>query len=233
VGNSFSDSIAKLLTTSMEHRSGYSRIHFNKATNYGETIELKHSVTDETVRTSVCSLPADDDTSLTRGESLNAHWKPLFLRSPVLVGFCLFSIAILVSLQVILTVSTKNNGIATSSDDKHFLWTYAPTALFTIVIVIWRQVDYNSKALQPWANMAAGPQPVENSLLLDYITLFQLISLFKSLSRRHWNASLSITVFILIMVIIAVSTGLFTLQTVTRGGVPTLMAVNNTFGGTD
>lgn len=167
------------------------------------------------------------------GHRTNTHWDPFFLRAWVLISFALFFAAVVAALQVLYSVSQNNDGIATSRDDEHYLWTYGPTAVFVIVTVLWRQVDYASKSIQPWANMASGPQPVGDSLLLDYVTPLQFLSLWRSLKRGHFNVSASIAVFILIKVITVLSTGIFSLQTVQRFGVPTSIALNNTFTSTN
>ncbi|KIY02027.1 uncharacterized protein Z520_02165 [Fonsecaea multimorphosa CBS 102226] len=166
------------------------------------------------------------------GHRLNTRWNPFFLRYWVLIAFALFFVAVIAALQVVYTVSQNNHGIATSSDSDHYLWTYGPTAVFVVVTVLWRQVDYAAKSIQPWAEMAKGPQRAENSLLLDYVTPLQILSLWKSLRRGHFAVSSSIVVFLLIKVITVLSTGMFSLQSVQKNGVPTPMTLNNTFDGT-
>ncbi|OAP65124.1 hypothetical protein AYL99_01096 [Fonsecaea erecta] len=167
-----------------------------------------------------------------REHRLNTKWDPLFLRHWILVTFALFFAAVIAALQVVYTVSQNNHGVATSDNNEHYLWTYGPTALFVVVTVLWRQVDYAAKSIQPWAEMAKGHQRAENSLLLDYVTPLQLSSLWTSLRRGHFAVSSSIVVFVLIKVITVLSTGIFSLQSVQKNGVPTSMALNNTFDGT-
>ncbi|KIW70606.1 hypothetical protein PV04_02862 [Phialophora macrospora] len=166
-----------------------------------------------------------------RDQSLNTHWDPFFLRTWVLVAFAVFFAAVVAALQVVYSVSQTHHGIATSSDEDHYLWTYGPTAVFVVVTVLWRQVDYAAKSIQPWANMAVRPQPAKNSLLLDYVTPLQVLSFWRSVKRRHFTVSLSIAIFVLIKVITVLSTGIFSLQTVQRHDVPTSMALNNTYDG--
>ncbi|EXJ68548.1 uncharacterized protein A1O5_08341 [Cladophialophora psammophila CBS 110553] len=166
------------------------------------------------------------------GRRTNTRWDPLFLGNWILIAFALFFAAVIAALQVVYTVSQNNHGIATSSDSDHYLWTYGPTAVFVVVTVLWRQVDYAAKSIQPWAEMAKGPQRAENSLLLDYVTPLQVSSLWKSVRHGHFAVSSSIVVFLLIKVITVLSTGMFSLQSVQKNEVPTSMALNNTFDGT-
>ncbi|KAI1609302.1 hypothetical protein EDD37DRAFT_653735 [Exophiala viscosa] len=162
---------------------------------------------------------------------LDTHWDPPFLRRWVLALFAVLFVAIIVGLQAIYSVSVRDQGIASSDDNKHYLWTYGPTAVFVIFTVLWRQVDYAAKSIQPWAEMAKGPQPVQDSLLLDYVTPLQLFSLWKSLRKGHVAVASSIAVFFLIKIITIVSTSTFELISIQRSGVATTMSFNTTFNG--
>lgn len=229
--------------------SGYSRLGFGsqKTTPEGSAIELNSSLNTPTPSFGEFSpsaplfaspqTPARGFEQVSRYEkveqTVNTHWDPFFLRTWVLVLFAVFFAAVIAALQAVYSVSQRDHGIATSSDDDHYLWTYGPTAVFVIVTILWRQVDYAAKSIQPWANMAQRPQPATNSLLLDYVTKFQIFSLWKSLKRGHFTVSASIVIFVLIKVITILSTGMFSLQSVQRGGIPTSMALNNTFDGTN
>ncbi|KAK5046691.1 hypothetical protein LTR84_007452 [Exophiala bonariae] len=164
---------------------------------------------------------------------LDTNWDPVFLRRWVLVAFALFFAAVIAALQVVYSISAANRGIVTSDDEKHYLWTYGPTAIFVIVTVLWRQVDYAAKSIQPWAEMAKGPQTAKNSLLLDYVTPFQLVSLWRSIRKSHFNVAATVIVFFLIKVITILSTGIFSLRAVQQDGVATTMALNNTFDGSN
>ncbi|KAH0847288.1 hypothetical protein AYO21_07323 [Fonsecaea monophora] len=221
---------------------GYSRLIFGSPKPpHGSVpdIELENSrngsnwIQGEHSPGSALLVPTDISKPEESRHRLNTHWNPFFLRPWILIAFALFFVAVIVALQVVYTVSQNNYGIATSSDENHYLWTYGPTAVFVVVTVLWRQVDYAAKSIQPWAEMAKGPQRAENSLLLDYVTPLQLSSLWRSLRRGHFAVSSSIIVFVLIKVITVLSTGMFSLQSVQRNDVPTSMALNNTFVGTD
>lgn len=165
------------------------------------------------------------------GRRLNTHWDPPCLRRWVVIAFVVFYVAVIVAVQVIYSVSVNNNGIATTQSGRHYLWTYGPTAIFVVVTVCWRQVDYAAKSIQPWAEMAKGPQPAQNSLLLDYVTPFQVVSLWRSLRNGHFNVSCTIVLFFLLKVLTVVSTGIFSLQPVQTDDLSVNMTLNDTFDG--
>jgi hypothetical protein len=161
-----------------------------------------------------------------------------------LVLFALFWAGVIAALQALYSVSAAHQGIVSSDDKKHYLWTYGPTAIFVVVVVLWRQVDRAAKSIQPWAEMAkqddhssGSYQPLttdarpnaKDTLLLDYVTLFQVVGWFKSLRKGHFNVFSTITVSLLIKAITIVSTSTFNLQSVQRQDLSTVMALNNTF----
>lgn len=55
-------------------------------------------------------------------------WTPTVLRPWAFVAFATLFIAILIVVQVLYSVSTKNNGISASDAKYRYLWTYGPTA---------------------------------------------------------------------------------------------------------
>lgn len=62
-------------------------------------------------------------------------WRPVYLRHSIIASFVVIFILVLVAIEVLLAYSNKNFGIAEGSDSggQHYLWTYGPTALLTLV----------------------------------------------------------------------------------------------------
>lgn len=84
--------------------------------------------------------------------------------------------------------------------------------VLTIVAAFWGQVEYRVKQLQPWMNMARGPASGEDSVLLDYISPWNVTALLTSLRKRHHMVTLAILGSLLIKVLIIFSTSLFALR---------------------
>ena len=175
----------------------------------------------------------DDGEAGPRNGPLHTGWQPPFLRPLVLLAFAVLFLLFFVSLQIIWSWSQGYQGIATSDDSKHYLWTFGPTAVLVFVTVGWRQVDYAAKSLQPWAEMAKGPTTADRSLLLDYVTPFQAVALTRAVRNRHFVVASTITVFFLLKVLTVVSTGLFSLDQVNRNSTEVTMQLNNSFTGHD
>ena len=62
------------------------------------------------------------------GGSPSRLWTPTVLRPWAFVAFAALFIAILIVVQVLYSVSIKNNGISASDAKYRYLWTYGPTA---------------------------------------------------------------------------------------------------------
>ena len=162
---------------------------------------------------------------------VNTGYNPLFTRRWVLLCFALLWLLIIASLQILYSVSQSQNGIATTDSSLRYLWTYGPTAFLVIITVVWRQVDYAAKYVQPWACLAGGPLSAQKTLLLDYITPFQVVAFWKALRLRHATVAATILVFVLIKALTVISTGLLTLEVIQFENRPQTMHATTVFDG--
>jgi hypothetical protein len=101
--------------------------------------------------------------------------------------------------------------------------------LSTVLIVVaacWGQVEYSTKQLMPWKILTQGPAGSEQTLLLDYVSPWNVLALFASLKKRHVPVMVAISVSLLLKLTIVISTGLFLLQGVelTYDSVPMVLA---------
>lgn len=178
-----------------------------------------------------CDGDGEDERAAPRIGMLDTGWQPLFMKPRVLLAFAVLFLIFFVSLQIIWSWSQGHQGIATSDDSKHYLWTFGPTAVLVFVTVGWRQVDYAAKSLQPWAEMAKGPATADRSLLLDYVTPIQAVALTRALRNRHFVVASTITVFFLLKVLTIISTGLFSLDQVNRNSIDAALQLSSSFTG--
>jgi Protein of unknown function (DUF3433) len=102
-----------------------------------------------------------------------------------------------------------------------------------VVIALWRQLDYRTKQLMPWAEMAKGPAIPDKSILLDYVSPFLTTAMYRSFRNRHFVVFLTITVFITTKMIMIASTSLLVLQNVLVHSIPTQLLVENVFRASD
>ncbi|KAJ5831711.1 hypothetical protein N7474_000022 [Penicillium riverlandense] len=169
------------------------------------------------------SAKEDDDTQNTeKSDATTRHssrplWTPFFLRRPVIVVFLLAFFAILCSLVALFVYSVRQHsslGIKTPGPKYYYLWTYGPTAVFTILSAAWTQVEYRAAQLMPWVLMSRGPTPASESIFLDYLSNWNIESLFRSVKQKHYLVSLGIVGSLLLNAVTVFSTSLFELTAV-------------------
>lgn len=195
-----------------------------------------------------------DVSSQSDGDSLPGYapqrhmWSPVMLRSVSLAVFGVLFICFIIVIEVLYSVSTQKNGLSTSEERYHYLWTYGPTAgkpsfayleslyvkyanpaVLTIVAGFWGQVEYRTKQLMPWKFMSQEPKPATHSLLLDYVSDWNVVILFRALKQSSWAVVLAVLGTLLIKLITVVSTGLFMLQNVYMKDVPTTLMTQASF----
>ncbi|KAL3460985.1 hypothetical protein BJX64DRAFT_289737 [Aspergillus heterothallicus] len=151
-------------------------------------------------------------------------WRPFYLQRRILAAFAVAFCGIIAALEVLRHVSQANYGIASSVKSRHYAWTYAPTAIFTVAALLWARVAFQAKQHAPWQAMRV-PVEADKSVLLDYISPFQPVAIWKSMRNQHYMVAAASTCSILFSLIIVFSTGLFTLKqiAVPKTGVPIVL----------
>ncbi|KAF5989028.1 hypothetical protein FBULB1_1183 [Fusarium bulbicola] len=137
---------------------------------------------------------------------------PFWLSKYALVIFGLIFAALAASLIALKCVSDSHDGFPLNFSSSECSWTYGPTAVLIIVLSFWRRVDCYYKAAEPWRELQTRPVLGSRSLLLDYVSLFQLQSVYQSFGFRHYRVFATIFSFFLLKGIILVSTTLFVIQ---------------------
>ncbi|KAJ5391550.1 hypothetical protein N7509_007040 [Penicillium cosmopolitanum] len=155
------------------------------------------------------SLPP---TSKDYGQPPPAAWRPFYLRRLVITCFILAACAIVAALEVLNHISQSQNGLASSVERLHYVWTYTPTAILTIISALWARTEFQAKQNAPWRSLQQ-PEQVDKSLLLDYDNI-PPVALWKSLKHRHFIVAAGIACSLLLQLAILFSTSLLSLQRV-------------------
>ncbi|KAJ6102274.1 hypothetical protein N7486_004701 [Penicillium sp. IBT 16267x] len=141
-------------------------------------------------------------------------WRPIYLRKWVLILFVITFCAIIATLEVLNYISSANQGLTSSVESRHYLWTYGPTAILTIIAALWGRVEFQAKQSAPWQAMFEKPEEPERSLLLDYISGMQPVAMVHAMGNRHYVVAAGIACSLLLRLLIIVSTSLFSLEEV-------------------
>ncbi|KAI7762544.1 hypothetical protein LZL87_008890 [Fusarium oxysporum] len=134
---------------------------------------------------------------------------PFWLRKYAFFIFAVVFIALAASLIAIKCVSDAQDGFPLKLSSSEYSWAYSPTAVLVVVLSSWRRVDYYYKAAEPWRELQSGPALGSRSLLLDYVSPFQLQSIYQAYKFRHYRNISTIVSFFLLKAITLVSTTLF------------------------
>lgn len=144
------------------------------------------------------------------------------------MAFSFLFIACALALIGVSRYITAQNGLPLSLSSSSYSWTYGPTGVLILILALWRQVDYNCRSMQPWWEMAHGPSTAARSVLLDYVSPFQPIACFSALRNGHYAVFISILSFLVLKLIILLSTTLFVVEP-TWHSEPVSFRYQNTF----
>ncbi|KKZ68312.1 hypothetical protein EMCG_05987 [[Emmonsia] crescens] len=172
--------------------------------------------------------PADDDTlllsnqvtspkifskrptssSISQCENDTPLWTPFWLRKRTLLGFVILFTLLWIALLVLWLFVKRNNGLEIALTSNRYVWRFAPAVVLVIVAGLWRQVDYHCKAAYPWHEMRKGLASASTSMVLDYVSGFQVNVFFKAIKSGHHSVAASILGFVLLKLALVFSTGL-------------------------
>ena len=134
-------------------------------------------------------------------------WQPIWLKRLTLALFAILFIVLTVVFIVLWVLSENRGGFYVKNPHGHKFFQYIPTILLVFIVALWRQVDYHTKALIPWDELQKGPVGPKKSLLLDYISPLQVVSLFKAFLAGHIPIIATVSTFILLKIVTVFSTG--------------------------
>lgn len=138
-------------------------------------------------------------------------WTPIWLKQWVLGLFAAAFAGFLIGLVLLWYYDDQNDGFEVAEGVSHYAWTYTPTVIAVFVVAAWRMVDHHSKLAMPYDSLQNGPIKASESLLVDYVSNFQLLSLIEAFKNSHFAVITTITGFILLKVVTVFATGLLVL----------------------
>ncbi|TIA46540.1 hypothetical protein D6C79_05139 [Aureobasidium pullulans] len=135
-------------------------------------------------------------------------WNPIWLRKPAILAFAFITLACMISVVTLYLMSESRNGLGHHTGTNHYTWRYGPTAVITIVVILWSQLDRSCKLLAPWHSMSRQVAPANRTVCLDYLFAFQPVALYQALRLGDWAVLCTGIGSILLKLSIVVSTGL-------------------------
>lgn len=86
------------------------------------------------------------------------------------------------------------------------------SAVLTGFAALWTRIEYCTKQLAPWQQMSKGFASPEQSVLLDYLSPWNVLALPKACKLQHYGVVIAISGSLLTQLLIVISTGLFVTQ---------------------
>lgn len=141
----------------------------------------------------------------------NNEWSPVYLQRRILIAFITIFISLIITIEVLLPISNKHKGLATSHDGIKYLWKYTPTAIFTILAAVWGRLSFQVQIFLPWHNMLQGlAKKTKQPPFPDYLDMHPPIAIFRAFKYHDWPVSAAVATGLFLRIILILSTGLMT-----------------------
>ena len=155
----------------------------------------------------VVSYPA------TNLEDKSNLWVPKWLRRRVVSVFLGWFAVAIAAIGALTQYSNVNHGIAEPPSYLFYLWTFGPSAVFTIIAAVWERVNYQSMRLTPWMKLRQSPSVDIKILSLDYQSFLAAPAvLFCALRNHHYLVAFCTLISLLLRILVVLSTGLIFLH---------------------
>ncbi|KAJ8112986.1 hypothetical protein OPT61_g4777 [Boeremia exigua] len=166
--------------------------------------------------------------SATASPSGPTYWRPLSLRpvSKVLVTVVL--LVLVVVLEVLYSVSRKNNGLTEVNPQRYerFAWAYIPAMVMLTVQTLIGMIAFSSLMIFPYFRLRSKATNTRSDILRNYASEMAIKSLWSSIAAKHVIvACMALALLLAPLLTIAVS-GLYTAQ-VTGTEIPVTMFIRD------
>jgi len=140
------------------------------------------------------------------------YWQPTWLKKLSLALMTVLLLGLIAGLLAACAGADRDRGYRISSSAEHYAWTYVPTVIMVVLVALCRQIDFHVKSLMPWKELSLGPLSPFETVLVDYISDFQILSFLAAFKRLHRAVMVTILAFFIAKGLTIVSTGLFIVQ---------------------
>ncbi|VUC26865.1 unnamed protein product [Clonostachys rosea] len=194
--------------------------------------ESGHGPTTET-KTAKETTPLTTDATFSdpiqESQTGGRKWRPLWLHSRVLLLFLAFFIGCMIGLPVVLSYSSKHNGITDVQPGFEKPWRFISIAVLTLVAIFWNRVELQVLRYAPWIAVQPNQPHVDRAMLdLDYVSMMPPMALFQSLKNKHFLVFSAVLTSIICKAQIVLSPSLFYSE-ITRTTYPIMLETLDSF----
>ncbi len=139
-------------------------------------------------------------------------WRPYYLQRKILSAFFAIFAACIIVGEALLDYSGRNAGLLGQTNiNLRYLCVLLPPAVMTVIATLWSRVEYQAKLSAPWLQLARGPKPADQTLLLDYFTMAPPMDAVRALKNGDVAVACASIIAMLLKVVIIVSAGMISL----------------------
>lgn len=180
------------------------------------TFQSIHNGT-RTGSTSIVPQPRD---SVKKTELLSEEkvtwWRPLPLHPCIFTLISLFSISVIITLEVLQHVSQRTDGITSILTPDSFLVTFGtrfvPSTVFIFIAILYDSIEFNVAMLAAYSRLKAGKAKGKPVITHALLGRFSLESLGFALWNKYWETSFATLAAFLGSFLTIVASGLYTIE---------------------
>ncbi|KAL2279073.1 hypothetical protein FJTKL_13650 [Diaporthe vaccinii] len=98
-------------------------------------------------------------------EHTHPTWTDFYFRPLFLISLSVFLVLMIAALEVGHYISQHNQGLVTASEDMHYVWTYGPTLVLTIVAALWGQLELRARQIMPCLQLSLSSLATGESMI--------------------------------------------------------------------
>ena len=121
----------------------------------------------------------------------------------------LIYLIVLIVVQILDSLNIRWGGFSADQQSLVLTTRYVPTVCVVVLSLAWKMLVSDLKKITPWASLNKRWRTPEDSILLNYVDDLEILSLWKSGSRRHWGLFLAILGGLILGLSTVFSTSLF------------------------
>ncbi|KAF2149705.1 hypothetical protein K461DRAFT_323260 [Myriangium duriaei CBS 260.36] len=160
------------------------------------------------------AAPAVSRTGTERSK-LSNWWRPLLLHPVVFSAITFFCVAIIVVLEVLQHVSSRDRGIAyihdPNSTSAHLQTRIIPSTVLAIIGILASALKFNILLLAPFANLKKGNTRYGDGINESFLGNLTLFACFRAAHRKNWAVTLALISSFLGSLLTIVGSGLYEL----------------------
>jgi hypothetical protein len=172
------------------------------------------------------------------GSPASKFWRPFSLLPTFKIFVVVFLLIIVVVLEVLYSVSGKNDGITAIDPQSfdRFAWAYVPAIVMLTAQAMVGSTAFSSFFMFPYLSLRKGLSNTRTSLLRNYLSLTAIECLWASITKKHPSVVCMAVAMLLTPLLTIVVSGLYTSQAFSIEVPITLSVIkqfNSSFTGAD